>query len=87
MELELDSQATLKTDYQLVEDQWPIDKWHVPLFEDITIGKEQQFAGRFGGWENALGFGDFSQLAVIAFHRIGGVDQATDLSGIRKIGG
>ena len=51
---------------------------HGPLLKDIPIGQKKQFASGFGRRENTFGFGDFAQLAVIAFHRIGGVDQAPD---------
>ena len=82
----LDSQATLKTDHQLVKDQRPIRNGHGPLFEDISVSQEKQFTSRFGGRENAFGFGDFAQLAMVAFDGIGGVDQAPDLSGISEEG-
>ncbi len=50
------------------------------------MGQEEQFASGFRGGENALGFGDLAELAMIAFHRVGGIDQATDLGGIREAG-
>jgi hypothetical protein len=36
--------------------------------------------------ENAFHFGDFPQLSMITFDRVGGVDQAADLGRISKEG-
>ena len=71
----------------MVEDQGPVLHRHAPLFEDIAVGQEKQFTNCFGRWENAFGFGDFAQLAMVAFHRVSGVDQATYLGRISEEGG
>jgi len=59
---------------------------HGPLFEDIAIGQEKRFTNCFGGGKNAFGLGDFAQLAMVAFHGIGGVDQALGVLEIALFG-
>ena len=39
------------------------------------------------GGKNAFGFGDFAQLTMVAFHRVGGIDQATDFGWKSEEGG
>ena len=70
----------------MVEDQRPVLNRHGPLFENIAVCQEKQFTRRFGGGKNAFRFGDFAQLTMVAFQRVGGVDQATDLRGISEEG-
>jgi hypothetical protein len=83
-EKKLDSQTTLKTDHQLVEDQRLVLNGHCPLFVDIAVCQEKQFTSRFRGGKNAFRCGDFAQLTMVAFHRVGGIDQAADLKTFAK---
>lgn len=50
------------------------------------MSQEEQLASCLGSGKSTLGFGDLSQLAMIALHRVGGIDQAPDFCGVSEKG-
>ena len=53
----------------------------------MDIGQIEQLANRLLAGERRLGFGDFAELAIVAFDGVGGVNQAPDFCGVVEEGG
>jgi hypothetical protein len=77
----------LEANGQLVEDLRPVGDGPGPLLDDVYIGQVKQFANSLPTGERRLVFGDFAQLAIIAFDGVGGVNQAPDFCGVVEEGG
>jgi hypothetical protein len=68
----------LEANGPLVEELRPVGDWPGPFLDDVDIGQIKQFANSLLARERRLVFGDFPQLAVIAFDGVSGVNQAPD---------
>ena len=82
-----DGHPTFKADDQLVEDQRPIPNGAGPFLEDLPVDQEQELPSSLWGGKRTFGFCDLAQLAMVAFHRVRGVDQPSDLRRIGEEGG
>lgn len=63
----------------------PVCQWHGPFLADIATGHIDKLVKRVVCRKDALGLGDFADLAVVALYGIGGVDDHTEGCGILKI--
>src|SRR5512147_1070842 len=79
-----DGHPVFEADHQLVEDEGPIVNGHGPFFEDLSMRQEKQLASCLRAGKSTFGFGDLAQLAMVAFYRVGGIDQTSDLSGVSE---
>ena len=63
----------------MVENTGPIENGTGPLFGNVHVGQVQQLANGLLRGERSLVFGHFTELAVVAFNGVVGVNQAPDL--------
>ena len=63
-----------------------MDDWRPPLLCNLGVHEIQQLSRGLVCGKRRLGLGDFAQLAMIALHSIGGVDQSPDFLGIVEKG-